>query len=288
MLRVPGSQTTLLLSKAKGADVRIIQSPLEAVQLAEKNPQKQIVFFAIGFETTAPANAMAAYLAKKLRLKNFSLLASHVLVLPALQFLMQSPGNEVQGFLAAGHVCTVTGYKEYHALANEFKVPIVITGFEPVDILQGIYACVQQLENQEHRVENQYRRSVEEEGNLHAQNLLSTVFQVIDREWRGMGTIPSSGLGLREEYAEFDAALRFPLEQTCPIKENGCISGLVLQGKKKPRECPFFGKECTPEHPLGAPMVSGEGACSAYHHFSARNTELSIAKPLILKNSHEI
>lgn len=264
MLRVPGSRTDLLTRKAKGADIRIVHSPLEAVTIAEKNPTCQIVFFAVGFETTAPANAMAVYRAKYLELKNFSLLASHVLVPPALKFLMQSPDNEVQGFLAAGHVCTITGYREYHALARDFRTPIVITGFEPVDILQGLYLCVLQLEKNEFHVINQYKRSVQEQGNQHAQSILNQVFKVVDREWRGIGPISSSGLGLQDAYAGYDAAIRYPLEEPLSFKDNGCISGLVLQGKKRPHECPLFGKQCTPETPLGAPMVSTEGACSAY------------------------
>lgn len=268
MMRVPGSRTDLLTMKAKGCDVRIVHSPLEAVKIAEKNPNKQVTFFAVGFETTAPANAMAVYLAKQLGLHNFFLLASHVLVPPALQFILQSPGNEVQGFLAAGHVCTVTGYREYHALASHYQTPMVITGFEPVDILQGLYLCVQQLEKNECHVINQYQRSVREDGNLHSQNIIDIVFKTVDRQWRGIDVIPSSGLGLRDEYAHYDASLKFPLEESRSYKDNGCISGLVLQGKKRPCECPLFGKQCSPENPLGAPMVSTEGACSAYYQYS--------------------
>lgn len=274
MLRVPGSHTDLLTLKARGSNVRIVNSPLEALQIAENNSDKQVVFFAVGFETTAPACGMAVYQAKKLNLKNFSLLASHVLVPPALQFLMQAPGNEIQGFLAAGHVCTITGYLEYHALSSCYKTPIVVTGFEPVDILQGVYLCVQQLEKGEHSVINQYKRSVREEGNLHTQNILQTVFTTVDREWRGIGTIPLSGLGLKDDYLEYDAAVRFPRKEAFAPKENGCISGLILQGKKKPCECPLFGKKCSPENPLGAPMVSTEGACSAYYQYSERNPSL--------------
>lgn len=265
MLRVPGTASDLLTLKAKGADVRIVQSPLEAVKLAQENQHKQVVFFAVGFETTAPANGMTVYLAKELGLKNYTMLVSHVLVPPALRFLLQSPGNEVQGFLAAGHVCTVTGYRDYHELAQ--KVPIVITGFEPLDILQGLYFCVEQLEHGKSAVINQYLRCVREEGNVPAQAILSRVFKIVDRYWRGIGMIPASGFGLQEEYAPYDAALRFPLERRSPLPENGCISGLILQGKKKPCECPLFGKECTPESPYGAPMVSNEGACAAYYHY---------------------
>ena len=274
MLRVPGSSTDLLTLKAKGSDVRIVHSPLEAVKVAEKNPEKQVVFFAVGFETTAPANAMAVFQAKQLGLKNFSILASHVLVPPALRFLLNSPGNEVQGFLAAGHVCTITGYQEYHELSALHRTPIIVTGFEPLDILQGLYLCIQQLEKGESLVMNQYRRSVKEEGNLPAQHRLNDVFKIVDREWRGIGKIEASGLCLQEAYADYDASIRFPFNQPFLHPDNGCISGLVLQGKKKPSECPLFGKQCTPENPLGAPMVSTEGACSAYYQYSQRKVSL--------------
>ncbi len=271
MLRVPGTHTTLLTIKAKGADVRSIYSPLEAVTIAEANPQKSVVLFAIGFETTAPANAMALIRAKKLGIKNFFLLASHVLVPPALTFLLQSPQNEIQGFLAAGHVCAITGYHQYHAIADTFHTPIVITGFEPIDILQGVYACIQQLEKNGSSVENQYQRCVEESGNRPAQEIVREVFTIVDREWRGIGIIPSSGLALREEHAEYDATRRFPLNQPPSNNDNGCISGLVLQGVKKPSACPFFATQCTPESPFGAPMVSPEGSCSAYYQYSMRS-----------------
>jgi len=270
MLRVPGTHTDLLTIKAKGSDVRIIQSPLDALRVAEKNPHKQIVFFAVGFETTAPANAMTVHVAKQKRIKNFSILASHVLVPPALCFLLQSNDNEVQGFLAAGHVCTITGYQKYHEIASKYQRPIVITGFEPVDILQGLCFCIQQLEQGTYSVINQYQRCVQEEGNISAQNILSSVFEVADQDWRGIGVIPSSGLRLQEEYADYDAALKFPIRQNLKTKDNGCISGLIMQGKKRPCECPLFGKECVPEHPLGAPMVSSEGACSAYYQYSQK------------------
>jgi hydrogenase expression/formation protein HypD len=274
MLRVPGTRSDLLKIKAKGADVRIILSPLDAVMIAKNNPEKEVVLFAVGFETTAPTNAMAVYQAKLQNIKNFSLLASHVLVPPALRFILNSPDNEVQGFLAAGHVCTITGYHEYYELAKTYHTPIVVTGFEPLDILQGLYLCVQQLENSSHSVINQYSRSVTEEGNVHAQKILEMVFKDVDREWRGIGMIPSSGLGLQDAFADFDASLRFPLEHSSFYKENGCISGLVLQGKKKPCDCPHFGKSCSPENPLGAPMVSSEGACSAYYHYSKQKAAL--------------
>lgn len=268
MLRVPGTESDLLTAKAKGADVRLINSPLEVLKIAEQNPQKEVVFFAIGFETTAPPNAMVVYQAKQQGLKNVSMLTSHVLVPPALKYLLESPDNEVQGFLAAGHVCTITGYNEYHALASRYRTPIVVTGFEPLDILQGLFLCVQMLENKEHAVVNQYQRCVREQGNRHSISILNDVFKVVDRAWRGIGTIPASGLGLREEYAQYDAARRFPTAlNRFAMRDNGCISGQILQGKKRPGECPLFGKQCTPENPLGAPMVSNEGACSAYHHY---------------------
>lgn len=268
MLRVPGTHTNLLTLKAKGADVRIVHSPLDAVKTAKENPNKEVVFFAVGFETTAPPNAMAAYQAKKQGLKNFSLLASHVLVPPALKFLLESQDNEVQGFLAAGHVCTVTGYSHYHSLSREYQAPIVVTGFEPLDILQGLYFCIEMLESGRHAVINQYQRCVRENGNASAQAILEEVFKVVERPWRGIGTIPRSGLGLQEQYADFDAALRYPMEAIATQKDNGCISGLILQGKKRPCECPLFGNACTPETPFGAPMVSNEGACAAYYHYT--------------------
>jgi hydrogenase expression/formation protein HypD len=268
MLRVPGTTTDLLTLKAQGADVRIIQSPLEGVQLAECNPDKEVVFFAVGFETTAPPNAMAVYLAKQRGLSNFSLLVSHVLVPPALEFLLSSPEIEVQGLLAAGHVCTITGYRDYHRLAQTYRVPLVVTGFEPLDILQGLYLCTEMLERGESAVSNQYERCVQEEGNRTAQSILEEVFTVVERSWRGIGVIPRSGLGLKAAYADFDAALRYPRGEALPLLASDCISGQVLQGKKKPCECPLFGTKCTPETPCGAPMVSNEGACSAYYHYS--------------------
>ncbi len=268
MLRVPGTHGDLLTLKAKGADVRIVHSPLESVSIAEDHPGKEVVFFAVGFETTAPPNAMAVYQAKKRGLKNFSLLTSHVLVPPALEFLLQAGDNEVQGFLAAGHVCTVTGYSQYHSLSRAHQVPIVVTGFEPLDILQGLYFCIEMLEKGEPAVVNQYTRCVKELGNAAAQAILEEVFQVVERPWRGIGNIPGSGLGLQESYADFEAALRFPMKETAEPLDNGCISGLIMQGKKKPCECPLFGRQCTPETPFGAPMVSNEGACAAYFHYS--------------------
>jgi hydrogenase expression/formation protein HypD len=270
MLRVPGTKGDLLSAKAAGGDVRMVYSPMDALQLALKNPDRQVVFFAVGFETTAPANAMAVYQAKRLGVKNFSILVSHVLVPPAIEAILNSPNNRVQGFLAAGHVCTVMGYTEYEPIAKKYHVPIVVTGFEPLDILQGIYMCVKQLEEGRAEVENQYARSVRREGNRPAQELVREVFEVVPRKWRGIGEIPQSGLGLREPYREFDAERRFALVTGSVEEASECISGLILQGAKKPTDCPAFGTKCTPEHPLGATMVSSEGACAAYFKYRRR------------------
>jgi hydrogenase expression/formation protein HypD len=267
MLRVPGSEKDLLSVKAQGGDVRIVYSPLDALKLARENPDREVVFFAVGFETTAPANAMAVHQAFRQNIKNFSLLVSHVLVPPAVEAILSSPKNRVQGFLAAGHVCTVMGYTEYEPIAKKYKVPIVVTGFEPLDILQGVYMCVKQLEEGRHEVENQYTRSVRREGNTKAQELIREVFCVVPRKWRGIGEIPRSGLGLTEKYKEFDAELKFGLTDRSVEESSECLAGLVLQGVKKPHECPAFGTHCTPEHPLGAPMVSSEGACAAYYRY---------------------
>jgi hydrogenase expression/formation protein HypD len=267
MLRVPGSSKDLLSTKAEGGDIRIVYSPLDAVKVALQNPEKKVVFFAVGFETTAPANAMAVIQAKKLRLENFSILCSHVLVPPAIEAILSSPGNQVQAFLAAGHVCTVMGYEEYIPLAAKYNVPIVVTGFEPVDILQGIYMAVKQLEECRIDVENQYARSVRREGNPAARKLLSDVFDTTDRKWRGIGEIPMSGYRLKDEYANFDAEKLFDVGEIRTEESPLCTAGLVLQGLKKPHECSAFGKQCVPEHPLGAPMVSSEGACAAYYHY---------------------
>ncbi len=271
MLRVPGSSKDLLMVKAEGSDVRMVYSPLDAVKIAHMNPQKKVVFFAVGFETTAPANAMSVWQAERLGLKNFSILCSHVLVPPAMEALLSSPNNRVQGFLAAGHVCTVMGYEEYIPLAEKYSVPIVVTGFEPLDILQGVYMAVRQLEEGRREVENQYARSVKKEGNVPARELISRIFKITDRKWRGMGEIPSSGLTLREEFAAYDAEKVFDVATITAEESAACIAGLVLQGLKKPYECPAFGGECTPEHPLGAPMVSSEGACAAYYHYGRIN-----------------
>lgn len=267
MIRVPGSTENLFSAKAKGGDVRIVYSPLDALKLAVANPDKEVVFFAIGFETTAPANAMAVYQARQKQIGNFSILVSHVLVPPAIEAILSSPNNRVRGFLAAGHVCTVMGYKEYAPLAKKYNVPIVVTGFEPLDILQGVYMCVSQLEEGRAEVENSYARAVQSEGNTSAQKLISDVFCVIHRKWRGIGEIPQSGLGLRKEYAAYDAEKRFGVAAVAVEESSECVSGLILQGIKKPNECPAFGTRCTPERPLGATMVSSEGACAAYYRY---------------------
>ncbi|KAA3614331.1 MAG: hydrogenase formation protein HypD [Planctomycetota bacterium] len=267
MLRVPGSEKDLLSVKAAGGDVRIVYSPVDAVGVAKEHPDKEVVFFAVGFETTAPANAMAVHQAKLQGVKNFSVLVSHVLVPPAMEAILSAPGNRVQGFLAAGHVCTVMGYQEYQPIVEKYGKPIVVTGFEPVDILEGIYLCVKQLEEGRVEVENQYSRSVLVDGNRPAQQLIQTVFRIVDRKWRGIGTIPVSGLGLQPEYGDFDAELRFDLANRQVEEPEACQSGRVLQGEIKPHECPAFGKECTPERPLGATMVSSEGACAAYYQY---------------------
>ncbi|MGD1044147.1 MAG: hydrogenase formation protein HypD [Bacteroidota bacterium] len=267
MLRVPGSEKDLLTVKAAGGDVRIVYSPLDALKLAQQNPDNKIVFFAVGFETTAPANAMSVWQAKQLDLKNFSILCSHVLVPPAMEAILSSPANRVQGFLAAGHVCTVMGYEEYIPLASKYHVPIVVTGFEPVDILQGILMTINQLEEGRTEVENQYARAVRREGNRSAQELMKKVFETTDRSWRGIGTIPKSGYRLRNEFAAFDAENVFDVAAIHTQESPLCIAGQVMQGLKKPHDCSAFGSQCTPEHPLGAPMVSSEGACAAYFHY---------------------
>jgi hydrogenase expression/formation protein HypD len=267
MLRVPGSARDLLSVKAAGGDVRIVYSPMDALKLAQANPAREVVFFAVGFETTAPANAMAVFQARRQSVKNFSVLVSHVLVPPAMEALLSSPSSLVQGFLAAGHVCTVMGYEEYFPIAAKYRVPIVVTGFEPVDILQGVLMCVRQLEEGRAEVENQYARSVCREGNRPAQQLIAEVFRAVPRKWRGVGEIPQSGLALAEEYAEFDAGARFGVGGVTAEEPAECISGLIMQGVKKPFECPAFGARCTPERPLGAPMVSSEGACAAYYRY---------------------
>jgi hydrogenase expression/formation protein HypD len=275
MLRVPGSSKDLFMVKSEGADVRIVYSTLDAVKIARENPDKKVVFFAVGFETTAPNNAMAVWQAHREGLKNFSILVSHVLVPPAMEALLSSPQNRVQGYLAAGHVCTIMGWEEYIPIAAKYKVPITVTGFEPMDIVEGILLTVRQLEKGTHEVENQYARLVKREGNLPAQELIGKVFQVSNRKWRGIGEIPMSGLSLRPEFENHDADIVFDLGEIKVDEPPECISGIILQGLKKPHECPAFGKECTPQNPLGATMVSSEGACAAYfsYHRFEKNEE---------------
>ena len=267
MLRVPGSTIDLQQVRAQGGDVRVVYSPLDAVELARRHPTREVVFFAVGFETTAPANAMAVWRARQLGLTNFSLLVSHVTVPPAMTAILESADNRVQAFLAAGHVCTVMGWWEYEPLAARYRVPIVVTGFEPLDILEGILLAVRQLEEGRHVVENQYVRAVRRDGNRPAQDLVLKVFRLIDRQWRGIGPIPGSGLGLRDEFAAFDAERKFALGNIRATEPALCRAGDVLRGKLKPFECPAFGRECTPERPLGAPMVSSEGTCAAYYNY---------------------
>jgi hydrogenase expression/formation protein HypD len=273
---VPGRTTDLLSVKANGGDVRIVYSPLDAVKLAEQQPAKEVVFFGVGFETTAPATALAVYRAAKEGLKNFSLLVSHVLVPPAMEAVLTSPQCRVQAFLAAGHVCAVMGYEEYVPLAARYRVPIVVTGFEPMDILQGILMCVHQLESGRAEVENQYSRAVRPEGNQPAQQLMREVFEVVPRKWRGVGEIARSGLGLRGDYAAFDAERRFGVAERRVEEPTDCLSGRVLQGQIRPQECPAFGARCTPEHPLGATMVSSEGACAAYYRYRRQLVEATV------------
>ncbi|MFQ6605577.1 MAG: hydrogenase formation protein HypD [Fidelibacterota bacterium] len=267
MLRVPGSSKDLFMVQSEGGDIRTVYSPLEAVQIARENPDKEVVFFAVGFETTAPGNAMAIHVAAQEGLTNFSEIVSHVTVPSAMETLLSSPDNRVQGYLAAGHVCTIMGWEEYEPIAEKYQVPIVPTGFEPVDILEGILMVVQQLEAGEHRVENQYVRSVKRNGNATAQSVIQEIFQIVDQKWRGIGTIPKSGLGIRPKYERFDAVKKFAVGDLQTSEPEECISGIVLQGLKKPHECPAFGTTCTPENPLGATMVSSEGACAAYFKY---------------------
>ena len=267
MLRVPGSSTDLLHVKSEGGDVRIVYSPLDALTLARAHPDRHVVFFAVGFETTAPANAMTVWQAEQLGVENFSILCSHVLVPPAMEALLGAPDNQVQGFLAAGHVCTVMGYWEYEPIAERYRVPIVVTGFEPLDLLHGTYMTLRALEDGRWGVENQYARSVSRDGNKHAQQLLRDVFEVTDRSWRGIGPIPNSGFELNARFSGFDATERFDVETVTARESSECIAGEILKGRKKPHDCPAFGTRCTPDHPLGAPMVSSEGACAAYYAY---------------------
>jgi len=267
MLRVPGSHADLLILKSQGADVRVVYSPIDCLKIARANPDKKVVFFAIGFETTAPANAMSVWQAKRQGVKNFSILVSHVLVPPSIASILQSPLNRVQAFLGPGHVCTVMGYREYEPIAARFRVPIVISGFEPLDLLEGTFMALRQLEQGRAEVENQYSRVVKREGNRAAVDLVNKVFEVCDRKWRGVGAIPKSGYKLRWEFREHDAERLFDVKEIDTKEPEICISGLVLKGVKKPHDCPAFGKQCTPEHPLGATMVSAEGACAAYYTY---------------------
>lgn len=267
MLRVPGSHDDLFGVRARGGDVRIVYSPLDCLQIASQNPEKTVVFFAVGFETTAPANAMSVWQARQRGLTNFAVLVSHVLVPPAMRAILSSPQNRVQGFLGPGHVCSVMGFEDYEPIAEQFRVPIVITGFEPLDLLEGLYRCIRMLESAQADVDNQYARAVVRQGNRHARQLMDTVFEITDRKWRGVGTIPRSGFRLRSEFAEFDAEQRFSTAGINVHESPDCISGLILQGQRKPNQCRVFGRQCTPEHPLGATMVSSEGACAAYYNY---------------------
>lgn len=275
MLRVPGSKKSLLEAKASGAEVRIVYSPLEAVKIARENPDREVVFFAVGFETTAPANALSVVQAHQMGVSNYSILASHVLVPPAMEAILGDPDNQIDAFLAAGHVCTIMGMDEYYPIAEKYKAPIVVTGFEPVDLLQGIFMAVRQLEKGEYKVENQYARVVQREGNRLAQGTIAQVFEVADRDWRGIGGIPMSGYEVNQAYAAFDARRKFKLQLEKVAENPECIAGQILKGLKKPYECPNFGVKCKPEHPLGAPMVSSEGACAAYFHFAQIGEEIS-------------
>ena len=267
MLRVPGSEKSLLEAKANGADIRILYSPLEAVQIAQQNPDKEVVFFAVGFETTAPANALSIIHAQKLGLKNYSILNSHVLVPPAIKALMEDSEAKIDAFLAAGHVCSIMGYWQYPELATKYEIPIIVTGFEPLDLLNGILAAVKQLETGTYEVENQYKRIVNKEGNRQAQEIIAKVYEEGDQMWRGIGTIPNSGWHLKKEFERLDADKKFAIT-IAKVPENAeCIAGDIMKGIKKPYQCLHFGKACTPQNPLGAPMVSSEGACAAYYNF---------------------
>ena len=269
MIRVPGSKKSLLEAKSQGGDLRILYSPLEAVKVAKENPDKEVVFFAVGFETTAPANALSVLHAQKEGLKNYSILVSHVLVPPAMKAILDDKFCNIDGFLGAGHVCAIMGYKEYYPLARKYKIPIIITGFEPLDLVQGIYLAVKQLEKGSSIVENQYSRVVKEEGNAAAIKVINQVFEIGNREWRGIGVIPDSGYILTKAYKEFDAELKFGISNIVAPENPACIAGDILKGIKKPHECSQFGNNCSPANPLGAPMVSSEGACAAYYHFSS-------------------
>ncbi len=268
MLRVPGSEKSLLEAKATGADVRILYSPLEAVELAHRHPDKEVVFFAVGFETTAPANALSIIQAYTRGVSNYSILASHVLVPPAMEAILKDNQNTIDAFLAAGHVCTIMGVEEYVPIAEKYKTPIIVTGFEPIDLLQGIYMAIYQLENERYEVENQYARYVQRQGNELARHAIGDVFDVADKTWRGIGLIPDSGYEVSEKYKNYNARLKFNIAAGASTEDSTCISGDIMKGLKKPFDCPNFNKTCKPEHPIGAPMVSSEGACAAYYHYS--------------------
>jgi len=268
MVRVPGSKKSLQEAKAEGGDLRILYSPMEAVKIAREQPDKEVVFFAIGFETTAPANALSVLHAHKEGLTNYSILVSHVLVPPAMQAILDDEFCSINAFLGAGHVCAIMGMKEYYPLATQYKIPIVITGFEPLDLVQGIYMAVKQLEEGRYEVENQYSRIVREEGNIEAMRVIDTIFEVGDRAWRGIGTIPNSGYVLKKSYEGYDAEIKFGIQAMEAPENPNCIAGEILKGIKKPHQCSQYGKACTPANPLGAPMVSSEGACAAYYHYS--------------------
>ncbi|WP_299547850.1 hydrogenase formation protein HypD [Seonamhaeicola sp.] len=272
MIRVPGSKKSLLQAKADGGDLRILYSPLQAVKIAKENPNKEVVFFAVGFETTAPANALSVLHAEKEGVTNYSILVSHVLVPPAMEAILDDEFCNIDAFLGAGHVCAIMGYEEYMPLSEKYRIPIVITGFEPLDLVQGIYMAVCQLEEGKREVKNQYSRVVKQEGNIAAKEVIQKVFKVGDREWRGIGEIPNSGYQITEAYKHYDAEHKFGVDNIKVPESSVCIAGEILKGIKKPNQCPAFGKECIPANPLGAPMVSSEGACAAYYHFS--NTEL--------------
>jgi hydrogenase expression/formation protein HypD len=268
MIRVPGSGMSLLEAKSKGADVRILYSPLEAVNIASENPEKEVVFFAVGFETTAPANALSVVHAHREGVKNYSILTSHVLVPPAMEAIMGDEDCRVDAFLAAGHVCTIMGINEYYPLVEKYQIPIVVTGFEPVDLLEGILMTVRQLEKGEFRLENQYTRVVERDGNKNAIATIDRIFEITDREWRGIGNIPFSGYAVKEDFSQYDANKKFQIRIEEVHEDSSCLSGDVMKGKIKPNQCPNFGTKCTPVKPLGAPMVSSEGACAAYYHYN--------------------
>lgn len=267
MLRVPGSQGDLFKIKSEGGNIRVVYSPLDCLKIARANPDKKVVFFAIGFETTAPANAMSVWQAREQGIENFSVLVSHVLVPPAMMGILESPGNRVQAFLGPGHVCAIAGWTEYEPIVERYKVPVVITGFEPIDILQGVLMCVRQLEQGRAELENAYARAVQREGNPSAQRMLERVFRVCDRAWRGLGVIPRSGFGLSDEFRDYDAEQIFDVGSIHALEPAVCMSGEILKGLKKPLDCPAFGKQCSPENPLGATMVSAEGACAAYYNY---------------------